>query len=299
MSKSPCIGLALGSGAARGWAHIGVLRALSDAGVRPDIVCGCSIGGFVGAVYAHGDLDSLESWVSAMGWQDVLALLDFRFSGGFIKGEKLMRTFVQRFVNCDFPDLPMPFGCVATDLQTGHEVWLREGNVAEAVRASIAIPGLFSPVLREGRLLVDGGLVNPVPVSLAKAMGADIVIAVDLASDLVGRAWRNPPAPTAEEELAKSPSRGLLKRIGFLNPSVTAEAPVVLPSMSTIIASAIQIMQVRITRSRLAGEPADVVISPRLGQLGVMDFHRGREAIAEGTDAVVRMMPAIRHMLSN
>ena len=169
------VGLALGSGAARGWAHIGVIRALEEAGYKPDIIAGCSIGAFVGAACASGDLDMLEAWVGKLTWQDVLKLLDPSWAGGLIKGEKLIDFFRQHFLDHDFSALAIPFACVATDLANGREVWLKEGSVAEAVRASIAMPGLFTPVERGDRLLVDGALVNPVPVSLCRSMGADVV----------------------------------------------------------------------------------------------------------------------------
>lgn len=295
MKRLPRIGIALGSGAARGWAHIGVLRALAREGIEPEIIAGCSIGAFVGAVAASGDLDKLGAWVEAMGWQDVVGFLDVGLRGGLIKGHKLMGHFERNFVDRDFHALPRPFACVATDLQTGHEVWLREGNVADAVRASIAMPGLMAPAMRDGRLLVDGGVVNPVPVSLARAMGADVVIAVDLNSDVVGRAWRDQgkaEQPSAEAE--GWPGR-LLSRMGF-NGRKDETAPT-LPSMLSVIHGSLTIMSVRITRSRLAGEPADVLIAPRLAQLGLMDFHRGAEAMAEGEAAVEVAMPAIRRAL--
>ncbi len=154
------IGLALGGGSARGWSHIGVIRALQEAGVEPDIVCGTSIGSLVGAAYAAGELDRLEAWVKSLTWQNVVSLLDVTVTGGFIKGAKLVDFFASRFTDVDITKLPKPFGAVATDLLTGREVWLREGSVIESVRASIAVPGLFTPVARDGRLLADGGLVT-------------------------------------------------------------------------------------------------------------------------------------------
>jgi NTE family protein len=284
------LGLALGSGAARGWAHIGVVRALAEAGYKPDIIAGCSIGAFVGAACASGDIDMLEDWVGSLTWQDVLKLLDPSWAGGLIKGEKLIDFFRRHFLNHDFSELTVPFACVATDLANGREVWLKEGSVADAVRASIAMPGLFTPVERNGRLLVDGGLVNPVPVSLCRYMGADIVIAVDLGADLAGRALRREEVVTD-----KSNGGGLLQRlrrsVGF-GPSGET-----LPSMMAVMSSSINIMQVRIARSRLAGEPADVLLTPLMSGMGLMDYHRGREAIDEGRAAVERMLPAIEFAL--
>lgn len=291
----PKIGLALGSGSARGWSHIGVIRALAAAGIQPDLIAGSSIGAFVGAAYANGDLDTLENWVRGLEWKNVLGLLDLSLNGGLIKGEKLMSFFAAHFVDHDFSALDLPLACVATDLANGREVWLREGSVAAAVRASIAVPGLFTPVERDGRLLVDGGLVNPVPVSLCRAMGADIVIAVDLGSDLVGQALRRPvddDSPTDGEiadegETVFARWRRKRRRRGDS-----------LPSLLGVLSTSIHIMETRISRSRLAGEPADVLLTPRLGPMALMDYHRGPEAIAEGRAAVVRMLPAIQHALA-
>lgn len=301
MKRTPRIGIALGSGSARGWAHIGVLRALAREGIEPQIIAGCSIGAFVGAVTAAGDLDKLGSWVESLGWQEVVGLMDMGLRGGLIKGDKLIAFFERNFVDRDFVSLGRSFGCVATDLQSGHEVWLREGSVSTAVRASIALPGLLTPLWHDGRLLVDGGLVNPVPVSLARAMGADIVIAVELNSDVVGAAWRC--GGVVVDEGAKPPaswSRRLWSRFGWsaAPPDETLQSGEEgLPSMLTVMQSSISIMSVRIARSRLAGEPADVLISPRLAQLGLMDYHRGPEAIAEGEAAVELALPAILRAL--
>lgn len=305
MKRAPRIGIALGSGSARGWAHVGVLRALAREGIEPQIISGCSIGAFVGAVAAAGDLEKLGGWVENLGWQDVVGLMDMGLRGGLIKGDKLIGFFERNFVDRDFTALLHSFGCVATDLQSGHEVWLREGSVSAAVRASIALPGLLAPTWYDGRLLVDGALVNPVPVSLARAMGADIVIAVDLNSDVVGAAWRNHHKDAKAEPPAEAPvswHRKLLSRLGRGGaPDAGSEPAEVesLPSMLTVMQSSIAIMSVRIARSRLAGEPADVLISPRLAQLGLMDYHRGAEAIAEGEAAVELALPAIRRALGH
>ncbi|WP_079436678.1 patatin-like phospholipase family protein [Zoogloea sp. LCSB751] len=304
MKRAPRIGIALGSGSARGWAHIGVLRALAREGIEPTIISGCSIGAFVGAVAAAGDLEKLGTWVESLGWQHVVGLMDMGLRGGLIKGDRLISFFERQFVDRDFTALPHLFGCVATDLHSGHEVWLREGSVSAAVRASIALPGLIAPVWQDGRLLVDGALVNPVPVSLARAMGADLVIAVELNSDVVGWAWRNrPPAGQGTTNGDAHWSRKLLSRFGrngngHTSPAEGDEAASAdLPSMLSVMQDSISIMSVRIARSRLAGEPADVLISPRLAQLGLMDYHRGAEAIAEGEAAVELALPAIRRAL--
>ena len=201
--RKPRVGLALGSGSARGWAHIGVIRALEQAGIRPDYVCGTSIGALVGAAYAAGELDRFEQWVLGLGIKDVVGFMDVSLGGGLFKGERLMGFFRDHFADRPIEQLAMPFAAVATALHNGAEIWLRRGSTLDAVRASIAMPGLFAPVLYDGMVLVDGGLVNPVPVSLARAMGADILIAVDLGSDILGRHLRaelhpnRPRAPSA------------------------------------------------------------------------------------------------------
>ncbi|ENO90181.1 patatin-like phospholipase RssA [Thauera linaloolentis] len=304
--REPVIGLALGSGAARGWAHLGVLRALAAEGVVPEVICGCSIGAFVGAAAASGDLDKLTQWAETLKWQDVVSLLDVSLRGGLIKGDKLIGFFQRNFVDREFSELDTRFACVATELTSGREVWLQEGSVSAAVRASIALPGLMTPVMHGGRLLVDGGLVNPVPVSLCRAMGADIVIAVDLGSDMVGRAFhRAAIEPTPSEETEAGWTERLLSRFGFGGgdesavPRPASSNGEVQPSLVSVISSSLNIMQVRIARSRLAGEPADVMISPRVGQLGLMDYHRAAEALAEGEAAVMRMRPLLRYVLGH
>jgi NTE family protein len=302
MGKPPRtrIGLALGGGSARGWAHIGVIRALAEAGIEPDLVCGTSIGALVGAAYVGGELDRLETWVRGLRVQTVVSFLDFSLGGGLIKGEKLIAFFRSHFVDRDIRELARPFGAVATDLQRGREVWLREGGVSDAVRASIALPGLFTPAQRDGRWLVDGGLVNPVPVSLCRAMGADLVIAVDLNADLLGRHLKPKPAraprqPDADETLADS----VMARIqnGMSQLGINHDDGPRPPAMLEVLASSINIMQVLITRSRLAGEPADVMVTPRLADLGLMEFHRADVAIEAGRRAVAEVMPQLRMRL--
>ncbi len=286
MKNRPRIGLVLGSGSARGWAHLGVIEALAGRGVTPDIVCGCSMGALVGATHANGRTAALAEWVAGLNWQEVLRLFDLDLQSGLIRGEKLMRFWTERFVAGGFDTLRMPFACVATDLGNGREVWLREGEVLEAVRASLALPGLFAPVRRDGRWLVDGGLVNPIPVSLARAMGADIVIAVDLGADL------------ALHDSAGSASDAHTAGLGRLAQMFTFRNDEHSLSLLSVINATIHIMQVRIARSRLAGDPADVTLTPRLGQMGLMDFHRGAEAIAAGHEAVRLAWPQLEHALA-
>ncbi|MDS1139409.1 patatin-like phospholipase RssA [Pusillimonas sp. SM2304] len=293
----PKIGLALGSGSARGWSHIGIIRVLEEAGIVPDVVCGTSIGALVGAAYADDQLEPLESWVRGLTWQSVMGLLDFTINGGLIHGEKLFSFLRAHFSDRDIASLPKTFAAVATELVTGREVWLREGSVIDAVRASAALPGLFKPSQLDGRLVVDGALVNPVPVSLCRAMGADIVIAVDLNSDLIGRHFdlgQEPEAPEPPSALATVLDK-LPLGLGRLKSGPASST--VMPSIFDVLSISLNIMQVRITRSRLAGEPADVLIRPRLANFALMDYHRAAQAIEEGERAANQALPELQELL--
>jgi NTE family protein len=294
--RKPRIGLALGSGSARGWAHVGVIRALEKAGIRPDLVCGTSSGALVGAAYAAGELDRFEEWLLGLGLTDVISLMDVNLSGGLIKGERLMDFFRSKFVDRPVDELDMPFAAVATALHSGAEVWLREGSTIDAVRASIALPALFTPVMRDGRILVDGGLVNPVPVSLARAMDADVVIAVDLNSDILGRHTHKNHEPETRTAETGEWMNKLQQSLSALMPARSSDEPDP-PAMLDIIAASINIMQVRIGRSRMAGEPPDLIVAPRLSQLGLFDFHRSREAIDEGRRAMEAALPNLRTLI--
>jgi len=293
----PRIGLVLGSGSARGWAHVGVIKVLERAGLKPDIVCGTSIGALVGAAYAAGEFERFEHWLRGLGLKDVLAFMDFGLnSGGMIKGERLMDFFRRNFLDRDIESFAMPFGAVATTLHSGAEVWLREGSTVDAVRASIALPGLFTPWVRGGLTLVDGGLVNPVPVSLGRAMNAEILVAVDLNTDILGRHLRVDP-PTAS--MLPDWRRLLQDNLGLRWPGTDEAAPPPpaaprMPSMMDVLATSINIMQVHITRSRMAGEPPDVTVAPKLAHLGLMDFHRAAEAIEAGERAMEAALPALQ-----
>jgi len=284
----PRLGIALGSGSARGWAHIGVLRALQHAGIEPDLVCGTSVGAFVGAAYASKKLDDLEEWVASLTRRDVLGFFDVGLGGGLIKGERLLNFVAERFLAADFTDLDRPFACVATDLANGREIWLKEGGLIDAVRASIAVPGLFAPHAVGGRFLVDGGLVNPVPVSLCRALDADVVIAVDLGMDTINLRLRQP---------AEHSEPGWRRRVGrwLTRNGKNGDGP--RPSLTDVLTNSVAIMQGRISRSRMAGEPADVLVAPRLGQMGLLDYQRGVEALTAGRKATEHMLPLLHAML--
>ena len=293
---NPTIGLALGSGASRGWSHIGVIKALLREGIEPDIVCGTSVGAIIGGSYVAGNLEKLEDWVLGSTRGDVLRFFGIGFSQtGFVDTERLS-WFLHNYVAAEdqrIEDMPKKFTAVSTDLDTGREVWFTDGGVAEAVRASMALPGLFPAVHNDRRWLVDGGLVNPVPVTPCRALGADIVIAVNLNSGRVGK--RNNPTQEsvpAERSGVLSSFKQQAKEYSssiFPNHVEKDEAP----GLFYAIANSVNIVQDRITRSRLAGDPADVLLSPRLPHIGMLEFHRAAEAIEEGEACVQRALAEI------
>ena len=288
MVGRPKLGIALGSGSARGWAHIGVLRALAEQGIAPDFIAGCSMGAMVGAACAAGRIEELEAWALSLDWKGVVGLLDLGLRGGLIKGERLLNMFQGQFVQCQFSELALPFAAVATDLATGKELWLREGKVSDAVRASCTVPGLFQPVWRDGRYVVDGSVVNPIPVSLCRAMGAEVVIAVDLGSHMNRRF----PRDSQEASKAGTQRRRLFNVLG---PSKRPGVPP--PSIVDTLLGAIDVMQERIAQARLVSEPPEVLLTPRLGELGTFEYHRAALAIAEGHAVVAQNLPAIRAAL--
>lgn len=299
------IGLALGGGAARGWAHIGVVEALLERGIVPQVVAGCSIGALVGAAYAGGRLAQLRDWVGGLTQWQVAGFFELRLaSAGFVDMERLRNALGIHMAAQDalIEQLPMPFAAVATELASGREVWMEEGSLLDAVTASIALPGLFAPTLHEGRWLVDGGLVNPVPVSLCRALGADIVIAVQLGGGALSR-YRQGPVPAPKSASAVSRLRDTVinsplldslpafrERAGqLLAPRAEQETPPV-PGMLATVASSVAIMQDRIMRSRMAGDPPDVLLNPRVANIELLEFHRAEEAIAEGRACVERQL---------
>ena len=197
--KRPRIGLALGGGVARGWAHIGALRALRRYGIEPDVIAGSSVGALVGGAHLAGRLSALEDWARKLTRIKIVSYLDLKLSsGGLIGGTHLVAEMMRHIGDVKIEDLPAPFVAVSTDLVTGHEMWLREGSLVEAMRASFSLPGVFPPVKIDNQWLVDGALVNPVPVSVCRALGCQMVIAVTLSGDILGKA-RKPGAqvPTA------------------------------------------------------------------------------------------------------
>ncbi|MCG8391894.1 MAG: patatin-like phospholipase RssA [Pseudomonadales bacterium] len=288
--SAPVVGLALGSGSARGWAHIGVIQALEEMGVQPQVVAGTSIGAIVGSAYVTGVLNEFGEWVKSLTVKDVFGLMDFSLSGGMVKGEKLFNFFREHHEDPDMESLEKKLVTVATDMKSGREIWITRGKVLDAARASCALPGLFSPVKVQGRWMLDGGLVNPVPVSAARAMGADVVIAVNLNAQLVGAHLSRDTRSQVEGESPTEEERSIWQKMMDYFSSEDGTDP----GFFDVVASSINIMQDRITRSRMAGDPPEVTLIPLLEDFALMDFHRAKEAIEEGRSLVKRYEADIR-----
>ncbi|MGV8854755.1 MAG: patatin-like phospholipase family protein [Devosia sp.] len=293
------IALALGSGAARGWAHIGVIDVLSAAGVVPDIICGTSMGALVGGVHAAGRLDALRNWAMDADWRAIAALVDVNvLAGGLVDGAHIVRWLEELGLPKTIGGLKHPFAAVATDISSGREIWLQAGPLAPAIRASIGMPGLFSPTLIDDHWLSDGGLVNPVPVSLCRAMGADYIIAVNLNDGLPQRPLVAEPDAAPNKT---SRPQTLLELIGSIPASVQARMSALnffgtanqTPGYFDVLANSIDIMQNHIARSRLASEPPHALIAPAVADIGLLDFHRAADAIAAGRAAAEQALPGI------
>jgi NTE family protein len=293
------LGIALGSGSARGWAHIGILKGLAEQGIHPDIVCGTSIGALVGASYVSNNIGKLEAWVCSLTKFDIARFFEVNRSlNGFVNQERL-HHFLNQYVAEDevlIENLDKKYAAVSTELLTGREVWHSEDAIIKAVWASISLPGLFPAINNNDRWLVDGGLVNPVPVSVCKALGADIVIAVNLNGDIVGKHFdKVKRTPESEKGFTHKVTDLVKEYTGSLLPIMNDDNQP--PGLFDAIAGSVNITQDRITRSRLAGEPPDILLAPRLADLGLLEFYRASEAISRGEKCVRRMLPAIKEVL--
>ena len=298
----PTIGLALGGGAARGFAHIGVIRTLEAHGIVPDVIVGTSIGAVVGGCYAAKEMDNLDSWARTLTVRGVLGYLDISLSGsGLIGGGHLAAQLEAGLKESRVEDLPIRFAAIATEFNTGHEIWLTRGRLSDALRASYSLPGIFPPVLIGGRWLVDGALVNPVPVSAARALGARLVIAVNLNSDLFGRGTIIASHGPDENEVAPEPPKANgFRRMFSGERSLRRQffGRRGRPGLPTVMVEAFNVMQDRITRARLAGDPPDVLISPRLGGIGWFDFHRATDAVDIGNEATTKALDAVNEAVT-
>ena len=297
--EPPRISIARGGGLARGFAHIGVLNVLERHGIKPDIVAGTSIGSVVGAAFLAGKMDDMEEWALSLNRFKMLSYLDLKMrQAGIIGGKRLLALLNSHFKNMTVEDLPSPYAAIATDLVTGHEVWIRKGSLVQAMQASFALPGVFPPVQRNHRFLVDGALVDPIPIAACRAMGARMTIAVDLHADIIGKSakagnsyqtvtgfdlFNDADVPPEEQEKHKTPLTTRL--FGREEES---------PSLFGVMVSSLGIMMDRLTRSRLAGDPPDVHIKPQIGHIGLLEFEKAAELIDEGEAAALRALPEIK-----
>ncbi len=291
------IGLALGGGAARGWAHIGILKRLIAAGIVPEIVAGTSIGALCGGCYMAGKLAELEAFARSLTKRRVFSLLDISLRGsGLIGGHKLTGLLDDDLINERIENLPRKFVAVATELKTGHEVWLSKGSLVDAMRASYALPGIFEPVHLGGRWLIDGAFVNPAPVSVCRAFGADLVIASVLHADNFGRGSVVPDHGSSAEQMTDQNTDDRIQSGSAVNRLMRRKllGQPGAPGFTAVMMEAFNIMQDRIARARLAGDPPDVLITPKLGNIGLFEFHRAAEAIAIGWETIDRALPELK-----
>lgn len=295
------IGLALGAGAARGWAHIGIIKALEELGIKIDVVAGCSIGAYVGAAYASDRLVELETWANTLTEWQVFSLLGIGLRrGGLASGQKVFIKHRDDFCAESFEKMKKPFTAVATDLYSGKEVVFSKGNIGDAIQASCAIPALFPPIEHEGRWLVDGAVVNPVPVNQCRQLGADFVIAVNLSADfrpqLIEKFENEHIASQKKtDELISKGVSGFMKQWFSPDPKPNK---LTAPGIMGVMSSALEILQARVTRSRLAGDPPDILIEPQLRDVGLLEFHRAKELAVRGEESVKRLAEQIAYQLN-
>ncbi len=306
--KKPKIGLALGSGGARGWCHIGTFRALAEEGIEPGVVAGCSMGALVGAAYVAGALDALEEFARSLNLRKIAGFLDINpASGGLIEGNRIRDLLRSLKIDVPIESLAKPYTAIASDLGSGREIWLQKGSMVDAIRASIAIPGIISPFNFNGTWLLDGGMTNPVPVSACRAMGADIVIAVNPNAGVFGahpargtasstQDASEPIAPDILDKMLASMPDGIGRAVKAITPGfLTSKGGA--PGYFSVLSTSIDIMTSHILRSRLAGEPPHVMINPHLSHLSVLEFNCADEAIEEGRRRTREGMPLLREYL--
>ena len=342
----PKIGIALGSGVARGWAHIGVLRVLGNAGIVPDIVSGTSIGAVVGGCHVANKLEPLEEFARGLTRRRLISVIDFRFRASGLIGDSKLEAILYKYLGAQqLQDMERTFIAVATELSTGHEVWMHEGSLVQAIRASYALPGVLAPVPIDNRWLIDGALVNPVPVSVVRALGARVVIAVNLNTDPFDPVARRQArahhpslyvptpqpsrvAPDVEKEIAAlieegtigaptdtdaahDESSALMEGIKstfnkMRGSKSTSEREIVKralgsaqrgPGFASVLLASLNIIQDRLARARLASDPPDIVIAPKVGHLSLMEFDRADELIRLGEEAAEEALPAIRETI--
>jgi NTE family protein len=289
------IGIALGAGAARGWSHIGVLERLGESGIAPDVMAGTSIGALVAGCYAAGRLENLKEFALGLTRRRIFSLLDLSWTGsGLISGDRLRELLEKQVGDMQFADVEIPCVCIATELMTGHEVWLRNGPLAPAIRASYALPGVFRPVRIDGQWLIDGAVVNPIPVSACRAIGARLVVSVNLSSDSFAGTVVQDSKKVVGPDAGPNGEEAPLQRASALRQMFGGVST---PGLTTVLVAAFNISQDRLARSRLAGDPPDVNIVPRTPDIGLFDFDKAAEAIAAGREAAERALPDIEMSL--
>lgn len=294
------IGIALGAGAARGWAHIGIIKALEEMGIKIDVVAGCSIGAYVGAAYSSDKLAELEEWTRTLTEWQVFAMLGVGIRrGGLASGQKVFDKLTEDLCEESYELMKKPFATVATDLYSGREVVFNSGMINDSIRASCAIPGLFSPVEHGERFLVDGAVVNPVPVNLCRQLGADFVIAINLSADfrpqvLEQNAIEHEKIQRKTDDFFNSKT-SILRQ--WFSPDPKPEKKSI-PGIMGVMSSSLEILQARVTRSRLAGDPPDILIEPQLRDVGLLEFHRAAELIDKGEQSVSRLAEQIKYQLN-
>ncbi len=320
MSARKTVGLVLGSGASRGWAHIGIIEALVEAEIPIDFIAGCSVGAYIGALYASDSIESLKKFLLRMDGKKIFSYFDVVFPrSGLLNGSRRVQELFSMHTNVStFEELNIPLVMLATDLERGEKVIINSGKLIEGLRATMSFPGLFAPIQIKGRWLVDGGLVDPVPVGVARAMGAEVVIAVDLNSRIVSRT-RSLRALTVVEDREKLPAKRagtvldtrneLMKKMAdfyenaenrFKNKtSEMFRRDSVTPDIIETVMTSVSIMQERITRINLAVDRPDILIQPRLGELKMMNFDQVSHAISEGYIGVQEQLEDIQNLLAS
>lgn len=296
-AAGPTVALVLGSGGARGLAHIGVIEVLRERGYRVVAIAGSSMGALVGGIHAAGRLDDYKAWVCALQKLDVLRLVDWTFSpSGFIRGERVIAALRGLVGDALIEDLPVAYTAVATDIDLEREVWLSRGPLFDAIRASIAIPSLFTPVRRDGHTLVDGGLLNPLPVSAVLHAITDLTIAVDVnAPDERLRLRAPEPAPVPAPPPPGAAAAGDLKArmaqfIEGLFERGAAQPAVVEPNWRDLLSRSLETMQGAITRMKLATHMPEVLIRIPRNAAAFYEFYRAGELIALGRARAIRAL---------
>lgn len=309
--SGPKVGLVLGSGASRGWAHIGVIEALEEAQIDISMIVGVSAGAFIGAAYAGGGLEKVRAFALDMDWKGVLAHLDLAFPrSGFMEGKKVAEL-IKLYTNASsFEDLNIPLSMIATDMHTAEQVILDKGNLTDALRASMGVPGVMTPVHYEGRWLVDGGVVNPLPINVCRDLGADIVVAVDINSERISKRPRKQSASQMEKNIERAEKTRLeivgswVEKYGSVGKNMrtridkwfSSDEPT--PHIFDVLVSSLNIMQKKIEEMNLKASPPDFLIQPQLGDMSFFDFDQAEHAIDEGYQQTLEIIPELKKRIS-